>query len=373
MRATLLPLAIVAVPLAATAGAGLRGGQPPPAPIASASEAARLEKELDGLRRDLVRLGRAQSIDEGEAARRRVRLDALNARDAGLRTEIGANRVRLTRLLGALQLYQRDPPPPLFVHAGSARDAARAAVLMKTIAPELRARGEILGRRAEAVRRLRRELAIASEAVMLSESALAERRATIDGLQGEQSDLESNLPGAAEARARARELAAGAGSMSELVGELAEANRTPPLARRLTLSPPVRGQVVRRFGTAAAGTGPAAPGRGSGWTWRTGDRAEVLAPADARVEYVGPLKGYGLVVILTPSEAFHVVLAGLDQAAAGVGRTVVAGEPIGRMAGGGADGAPELYLEVREGGEPVDPARWLAATQSRTAGARGGG
>jgi septal ring factor EnvC (AmiA/AmiB activator) len=76
------------------------------------------------------------------------------------------------------------------------------------------------------------------------------------------------------------------------------------------------------------------------------------------------LKGYGLVVILTPSERFHLVLAGLDQAAAGAGRTVLAGEPIGRMAG---DGSPELYLEVRQGGRPVDPARWLAAAPVRGA------
>jgi septal ring factor EnvC (AmiA/AmiB activator) len=69
-------------------------------------------------------------------------------------------------------------------------------------------------------------------------------------------------------------------------------------------------------------------------------------------------------VILTPSERFHLVLAGLDQAGAGAGRTVLAGEPIGRMAGGSAS---DLYLEVREGGEPVDPARWLAAPSRRGA------
>jgi septal ring factor EnvC (AmiA/AmiB activator) len=123
----------------------------------------------------------------------------------------------------------------------------------------------------------------------------------------------------------------------------------------LTLRPPVQGALVRRFGQRREG----AATRAAGLSWSAAGSAEVLAPTGARVEYVGPLKGYGLVVILTPSERFHLVLAGLDQAAAGAGRTVLAGEPIGRM----APGAPsELYLEVREGGEPVDPARWLAAT-----------
>jgi septal ring factor EnvC (AmiA/AmiB activator) len=192
--------------------------------------------------------------------------------------------------------------------------------------------------------------------VILSESALADGRAEIDRLQAEQAGLESDLPGAAEAEARARALAARAGSVDDLVGGLASTGRMPALRRRLALAAPVRGEVVRRFGQSAAG----APGRGAGLTWRTGSAAEVLAPADARVDYVGPLKGYGLVVILSPSEPYHLVLAGLDQAAAGAGRTVSAGEPIGRMAGNSGF-PPELYLEVREAGRPVDPARWLAA------------
>jgi septal ring factor EnvC (AmiA/AmiB activator) len=191
---------------------------------------------------------------------------------------------------------------------------------------------------------------------MLSESALAEGRAEIDRLQAEQAGLEGGLPGVAEAEARARALAVRAGSVDELVSGLESANRTPPLGPRFALAPPVKGELVRRYGQASQG----APGRGSGLTWRTGPAAEVLAPADARVDYVGPLKGYGLVVILSPSEPYHLVLAGLDRAAAGAGRTVAAGEPIGRMAGSSGR-PPELYLEVREAGRPVDPARWLAA------------
>jgi septal ring factor EnvC (AmiA/AmiB activator) len=113
--------------------------------------------------------------------------------------------------------------------------------------------------------------------------------------------------------------------------------------------------LVRRFGDRA--------GRAQikGVAWRTQASAQVLAPVDAKVEYVGPLKGYGLIVILTPGEPYHVVLAGLDQAASGAGRRVAAGEPIGRMVAGGS----ELYLEVRRAGEPVDPAQWLASQPQR--------
>lgn len=343
----LIAALLCAAPAAALATSGLRG----PAP-AIREDARRLRAEIADLQADLVRLGRAQHADEGDAASQRASLARLNARQGALEAEIGANRVRLTRLLGALQLYQRDPPPPLFVHAGSARDAARAAVLMKTIAPELEKRGETLAAQADRIRRVRRDAALASEALMLTESELEERRADIERLIAQKSGMERSLLADADSLdLRARAIGARSGSLGELVGGLSEVSRAP-VVRPVALAPPVRGELVRRFGERSG------PGRASGLTWRTAEAAQVLSPADARVEYVGPLKGYGLVVILTPSSSYHVVLAGLDQAASGAGRTVKAGEPIGRMAG---DGSPELYLELRREGRPVDPARWLAA------------
>jgi septal ring factor EnvC (AmiA/AmiB activator) len=62
------------------------------------------------------------------------------------------------------------------------------------------------------------------------------------------------------------------------------------------------------------------------------------------------------------------VLAGLNAANAKIGSEVSAGEPIGHMAAGSganhdkASDAPELYLEMRKGDTPVDPARWLGGT-----------
>lgn len=364
LPAALLCAALLAAPLGALAAAGLRGQTPATAP-ALREDARRLRAEILDLQAELVRLGRAQHADEDDAAGGRASLARLSAGQAALEAEIGANRVRLARLLGALQLYQRDPPPPLFVHAGSARDAARAAVLMKTIAPEMSARGAALAGQADRIRRTRREAALASEALMLTESELEERRADIERLLARKSGLERSLLADADATdRRARALAARAGSLGELVGDLSQSGRalagTPP-SRPVVLAPPVRGDLVRRFGERSGA------GRASGLSWRTAGAAQVLSPVDARVEYVGPLKGYGLVVILTPSAQYHVVLAGLDQAASGAGRTVRAGEPIGRMADGRSDGGPELYLELRREGRPVDPARWLAA---RPAGGR---
>jgi septal ring factor EnvC (AmiA/AmiB activator) len=65
-------------------------------------------------------------------------------------------------------------------------------------------------------------------------------------------------------------------------------------------------------------------------------------------------------LILRLGGGYHLVLAGLETALTAPGRTVVAGQPVGRLAGAG-DPAPELYFELRKNGAPVDPARWLKA------------
>jgi septal ring factor EnvC (AmiA/AmiB activator) len=65
----------------------------------------------------------------------------------------------------------------------------------------------------------------------------------------------------------------------------------------------------------------------------------------------------------------------MDQIYASVGQWVLAGEPVGLMAESGEDkspnatqsaktitgDAPRLYVELRKGGEPIDPLPWLAA------------
>ena len=86
--------------------------------------------------------------------------------------------------------------------------------------------------------------------------------------------------------------------------------------------------------------------------------APVTAPDAGLVQYVGPVKGWGDILILRLAGGYHLVLAGLDRTAVDVGQSVAAGAPVGWMPDG-KESPSELYLEVRERGVPVDPAQWL--------------
>ena len=335
------------------------------------ADAADLRADVERLRAELIRLGAAQAVGERDVGGKRSALEQLNARETALRARMARTRAEQARLLGALQLYSRHPPPALFVSPGSAKNAVRAAILMRAVAPELERRADRFASETAALTDARRRAAVASEALFTAESSVADRRGAIERLVQQKAALErSLLLDAEQADAEARALAARASSLGGLIGEVAEASPSQPaLAAPRRLTAPAEGPLVRRFGDATPG------GRLQGVLIRTEPRAQVRSPADARVQFAGVLKGYGVVVILRTGGAYDLVLAGLDSAAPPPGGRVAAGEPIGRMAATSRP-APELYLEVRRNGAPVDPSALLpspvlVAAPSAQSGLRG--
>jgi septal ring factor EnvC (AmiA/AmiB activator) len=310
-----------------------------------------------------VRLGADQASGEAGASSERARLSALNSREAALSARIAANRAQLTRLLSALQLMTRDPPPPLLVSPRRANEAVRAAILMRAVEPVLQKRAADLAAQAHEIARVRREAALQGERLFLTESELAERRAAIQRLAQEKGALEEAAldPAAKAAAATAEAAARGAPDPAALVRRL-DTSRQPalPAAPQVwsngRLTAPVAGVLVRRFGQPLSGSGR----RSEGLAWRTEPLAQVRAPAAGQVDYAGPLKGWGQVVVLRVDDHTRLVLTGLDRSDTSAGRSVAAGEPIGLM-GRGRNPPPEVYLEVRRDGAPIDPQRWLDA------------
>ena len=324
------------------------------------AQAEQLRQDITSLDSQLGELKAVAASGQQGLADKRARLADLNQREGALRADLGKNQASLAALLGALELYRRDPPPALLVSPGSAQDAVRAAILVRAIEPELSARAAAYRVRADELQRVRRNITGVSEDLFTSESALADGRAQIEQSIREKTDLERRLDAdASDAERRAKSLteALRAAGVSPQALARAEAGPAGPPANLLA---PTSGAVIRRFGQPSPG------GQTSdGLTWRAGPGAMVLAPAAGIVEYSGERKGWGGVLILNVGGGYHLVLAGLDKITAATGRPVRAGQTLGAMAEGSGL-ASELYLEVRKDGAPTDPARWFrAATTGR--------
>lgn len=264
------------------------------------------------------------------------RLARLNVEETELSAEQSRNVSQLSRLLSVLEQLRRDPPPALLVSPRDAKDAVRAAILVKAMTPELQARASGYAHEASEMMRQRRLAAVESEALFTNDSERAEA---------------SPPPIARNPSAALRGPAAPQG--------IPDAAIRPPQI----LSIPTAGPIVRRFGAPLA-----SGGRSNGLTFAAAGGARVASPGPGYVQYVGPVKGWGVILILRLAGGYHLVLAGLDKTSVSVGQSVAAGEAVGFMPDGrqspsdGADGektSRELYLEVRDQGVPVDPGRWL--------------
>ncbi|HTX51668.1 MAG TPA: peptidoglycan DD-metalloendopeptidase family protein [Caulobacteraceae bacterium] len=253
-------------------------------------------------------------------------LQDLTVQEDAIAARMGADRNTLSHLLTAVEIFARDPPPPLIVKAQDARDAVNAMILARAIAGELQDRVRSLAADAAQLARLRRQAAVASGDLFSAESAIEDRQGRLDALT------------------RDADLLAPPSTRAAFAGE-----QPPPS----TLSPPTAGRAAVRFGGRLE-SGLAA----QGIAYRTAPGAAVTSPAAASVAYAGPVNGWGEVVILRAGSGCHMVLSGLGKATVKAGQTVAAGAPIGVMPSVGSP-PPELYFEVRLARGPVDPARLM--------------
>src|SRR5687768_5016922 len=219
MRLRLLTAAAIAA-LGATASAqdatGLRGqfaARAQDSEIGQA-QAAAAKADIDRLKSELDTLKAIRASGGGDTAANRRRLDQIHAREAEIDAEMGRNQVQLARLLGALQLYGRSPPPALLVHPDSATDAVRAQILIRAMEPELAARARAFQLRAERIAVLRRAAAATNEELFTSESTLADRTAELEALIAETSAAQRRFD--AEAAAARRDAASLAGQLRRL-------------------------------------------------------------------------------------------------------------------------------------------------------------
>ncbi|MBL8643285.1 MAG: peptidoglycan DD-metalloendopeptidase family protein [Rhodospirillaceae bacterium] len=140
---------------------------------------------------------------------------------------------------------------------------------------------------------------------------------------------------------------------------------------RGTMPTPAVGSLKHRYGESGGEAGGAgANGQSSGnlskgivIAARAG--GQVIAPFDGTVAFAGPFRGYGLLLIIEHSEGYHTLLAGLGRIDCVLDQRVFAGEPVGVM---GSQGASDLYVELRQNGQPVNPLPWLESRTGKSSG-----
>ena len=365
-----------------------------------AAEIASIRKDHATLSAALVQAGKTERKLSADVAAIAARLELLHLQEQGLRASLAERRGVLAEVLGALQRMGLNPPPAILVHPEDALSSVRSSILLAAVVPELRGETEVLIGDLRELSRLTSTIDSERQRLMKTAAEQAEEQEKLSILLEEKRKLQAQSEEmlAAE-QARAEELAAEATSLRELIDaleaeiKLAErraeqenaveneknsarngsflAGAVPFSAMQGQVSLPAAGRVVRRFGD-----DDGAGGTLQGDMVATQSTAIVTSPMNGSVLYAGPFRSYGQLLILNAGDGYHVVLAGMGRISVSPGQSVLAGEPVGLMgdarvasAASGAEGVdPELYVEFRKDGKPVDPAPWWA---ERTVGRTG--
>jgi septal ring factor EnvC (AmiA/AmiB activator) len=310
-------------------------------------------------------------------------LEALRAalREAGLReaqakAELAVEEARLQRLTGLMLALGRQTEAGMILHPDGVIESVRAGLVLSDVTQAVAVEASGMRARLTELSDLRQvqdgALAVLAEGLAGAQSA---RVALSEAVAGRR-ELPSPYLADPEARAglltAADTLDAFAAGLAAISPGVADPAIRAFAAARGSLPPPVRGTLLRGFEeTDAAGV------RRPGLILATAPGAPVAAPWSATVRYAGALLDYGNVMILEPQAGYLLVLAGLGDVFAAEGSVVAPGTVLGVMPGGptareayfvavpqagGANRSETLYMELRDGGAPVDPAPWFTLT-----------
>lgn len=316
---------------------------------AQATAAAREARTLDTR---LVEATRRRAEAETAALAAQERLSAVQAQivaDTAARAR-ARNALEASLIAAAFAERRIDP------------NAVRSGIAARALGPAYQAEQSRRALALSAARSAESEITAEQSILADAQAAIAEERGDLVMLLARQRSTQARLTRESEAaQQRARTLAREARTLRELAARVQQASRRGAAAPRgpsvvpAAWVAPAHGRITRAYGVRDAG-GPAA----QGVTVRTDSGAQVVSPAAGEVAYAGSFRSYGNVLILNLDGGYAVVLTGLEAINVQVGQTVRAGQVVGQMSEA-ASSAPELYVEVRRGDQPVDPGRWLSA------------
>jgi septal ring factor EnvC (AmiA/AmiB activator) len=339
---------------------------------ASAARAAAAQAEAKNLAAQRVRAASRLRDVEGATADAATRVQDLAGRQRAAQarlTQLAADMAPLLPLIERLSLYPAEtllavPVPP--------EQAVRGVLVLGGITGRLE-------KDAAALRQEQADLAVlqtrldaelpklaAARAVQAKAEAALDAQIAVAQAQWTQAEAAG-----AEAARRAAMEAARADSLRAAIARLDADRRASEAARgrRLAMGPglgaprgqlatPVAGTVTRGFGV-ATDAGPT-----TGISYQAAPGARVVSPCAGRAVFAGPFRSFGLLLIVDCGDDYHIVLSGFDRLDARVGQSLQAGEPVGVMPDWNPRTAverPLLYVELRQGDQPVNPAPFLRA------------
>ena len=386
-----------------------------------------VNKQVKELDRERARLNKllidyAQRIQKSETnlTSLETKLTKLHGKEETLRKSMLKRRAAIADMLGLLQRMARNPPPVMATHRDDSLKMVRSAMLMSDLLPKLKTQADTLKGELSNLINLKTTITKQSEQLRIQNAEMESDQLRVkELLQEKNSRILSHNKELQEFEQRAKSHSKSVANLGDLIGKVdLEMKRKTELGAyekqlivdeklakekygkrpaveltpdekknafidpgrikpalpfgkaKHTLSLPVRGKQLRRFGDKDKYGSSS-----KGISIQTRANAQITSPSDGWIAYAGKFRSYGQLLIINAGGGYHILLAGLDRIDVKTSQFVLAGEPIGVMQE--PDGLspdqgkqrakkaskPVLYVEFRKDGRPIDPAPWWSGGQ----------
>jgi murein hydrolase activator len=339
------------------------------------SENLRQEASSAGLAADRLVARRAVLASEIDAAAAQIaaanaRIAIINRRQQAQRNLLGEASAPMLRLNAALQQMTGRPTALMMAQPGQREDYIHLRAVMATVEPTIKRRTAALRQQIALQRELRSQEYVALKSLNDARSKLSARRNSLAQLEGSSRDRANSL--SADAAVEFEQAIAQGEQARDIVERIDTLRMSGEMASVLTAldGPLLRGGEKPAAKSAVKGVYVLPPHlslltgyselnetgyRERGVTLMMAAGADVTAPAAGKVIFAGIYRSYGQIVIIEHGAGWTSLITNLAALSVDKGDRVDQGDTIGNA----ADETPNISIELRRNGRPMDIAALL--------------
>ncbi len=295
-----------------------------------------------------------------------------------IKANLNKKKTEIDKILITLQRIQRYQLNEFQIREDKIFEDINTSLLLSAILPQITDISNNLKSELNALKLLKKEIYKEQQNLETAKNLMSREKIALNRLINRKSELRGKLIiETKENKEKIQKLAKNAKSLKILIKKLGsrdqkileknisisklDNNRFSSSKGKLPL--PVKGRIKILFGEKnKLGL------KSKGLTVETIAKASVISPHEGEIVFAGPFRNYGNLLIIAYGNGYHILFSGLEAINGYVGKWIMAGEPIGRMGKNLNNIKPELYIELRKNGEPIDPNKWIVLNQMKVRG-----
>ncbi|MDC0074543.1 peptidoglycan DD-metalloendopeptidase family protein [Alphaproteobacteria bacterium] len=333
-----------------------------------------LSADIKALRKTLVEAAHFAHLQEENVSKLEKKLNNFHKQEKIKENQLSKQWSSINFTLRTLQNISRRPSEVFFENPDKIKRNIQSTILLASLIPQLEKQSLEIRSELLALKNIRKNINNQKVNIDNAKNLLQREKIALDRLINRKSNLRGRaFEEAIENRKQIEKLAKNALNLQSLINSIksvktlnyntAEGDKNSKLGLRFSssrgkLPMPARGIVSVQFGQKNdVGL------KSKGLVIQTRQSARVISPHNGKIVFAGPFRRYGKLLIISHGEGYHTLLTGFKSINVTVGQKLIAGEPIGIMGFNNNGKKPELYIELRHNGEPIDPKFWITLTK----------